>query len=422
MGYSFFKITRLQKPFRDKLSTFVNTLGSAIRDGKTISFADNDIGHVLQLQNERLKKKGLVMDYVVYDRDKNRHATVGSQWKDAHYESFVCNEQYGVKRTITKNGQKIYSDNKRNTLYTTITDVINGVHPNAETVCCPNCGSVSTIAQLQGGCPSCGTRYKMDDLFPKVTGYYFLEDVAIAGNEFIKGMVISAGIAYVFNFFIMLISLLISGEGSFLKVILGMVVLVPLSIFLGYVLFSIFMMVRLIAVGSSQSSGKWGTIGSRTKFEEKMKTICPEFSYEYFTSKAISLIKTAIYSENEQELMFYKGGPLDPKFKDVIDLNYGAALGLESFTEENGFVTVAAKAYFDVLYATDNGIKFQRDMYGAVFRRRTDIPVDMGFSMTKIQCPACGSSFNAMKNKVCPYCGNIYDIESDDWVLVRLER
>ena len=215
---------------------------------------------------------------------------------------------------------------------------------------------------------------------------------------------------------------MISGEGSFLKVILGMVVLVPLSIFLGYVLFSIFMMVRLIAVGSSQSSGKWGTIGSRTKFEEKMKTICPEFSYEYFTSKAISLIKTAIYSENEQELMFYKGGPLDPKFKDVIDLNYGAALGLESFTEENGFVTVATKAYFDVLYATDNGIKFQRDMYGAVFRRRTDIPVDMGFSMTKIQCPACGSSFNAMKNKVCPYCGNIYDIESDDWVLVRLER
>ena len=63
MGYSFFKITSLQKPFRDKLATFVNTLGSAIRDGKTISFADNDIGHVLQLQNERLKKKGLVMDY-----------------------------------------------------------------------------------------------------------------------------------------------------------------------------------------------------------------------------------------------------------------------------------------------------------------------------------------------------------------------
>ena len=83
MGYSFFKITSLQKPFRDKLATFVNTLGSAIRDGKTISFADNDIGHVLQLQNERLKKKGLVMDYEVYDRDKNRQQV--ALFKDTLY-------------------------------------------------------------------------------------------------------------------------------------------------------------------------------------------------------------------------------------------------------------------------------------------------------------------------------------------------
>ena len=422
MGYTGFKLIALKKPFRDKLTTFVNTLGSAIRDGKKISFADNDLSYVLQLQNERLKKKGLVMDYEVYDRDKKRHAMVGSQWKDAHYESFVCHEQYGVKRRITKNGQKIYSDNKRNILYSVITDVINGVHPDGETICCPNCGSVSTIAELQGGCPSCGTRYKMDDLFPKVTSYYFLEDVAVAGNEHIKGMAISMGITYVASFLLMILVMIAEGNFNLLSMILGPIALIPMSLFVGYVNYSIFMLIRLIVVGSGQSSGKWGTIGSRSKFEQKMKTICPEFSYEYFTSKAISLIKTAIYSENEQELMFFKGEAIDPAFKDLIDLNYGAALGLEGFNEENGIVTVTTKAFFDVIYATDSGIKFQREAYRAVFQRRTDIPVDMGFSMTKIQCPSCGSSFNAMNNRICPYCGNAYDIALTDWVLVDLER
>ena len=150
--------------------------------------------------------------------------------------------------------------------------------------------------------------------------------------------------------------------------------------------------------------------------------ITPEFSFEYFTSKAISLIKTAIYSENAQELMFYRGGALNPEFKDVIDLNYGGALGLANVTEENRIVTVATDAFFDVLYERDSKVIFKRERLRAVFQRRTDIPINLQFSMTKIQCPTCGGSFNAIRNRKCPYCGNDYDIISQDWVLVELMR
>ena len=420
MGYNFFKITELKKPFRDKLNTFVNTLGSAIGKGDKISFADNDIGYVLRLQHERIKDKGLVMDYEVYDRDKNRQAHAGSQWTDARYESFICNEQYGVKRVITKGGNKIYSDNKKNILFTTITDVVNGVHPDDESVSCPNCGYVSTIAGIQGGCPGCGTMYKMDDLFPKVTGYYFLEDVALAGNEHIKGIGISAAVTMVISFLIMFLGLVISGEFSILKLMLGSIAIIPLSIILGYIFFSYFLVVRLFVVGIGQSSGKWGSIGSKAKFEQKMKRIIPDFSYEYFTSKAISLIKLAVYSKDEKDLLFYRGEALASKFKDVIDLNYGGALGVTDLRVSDGVVTVITDAFFDVLYATDTGIVFKREAYKAVFQRRTDIPVNMQFSMTKIQCPTCGSSFNAILNRNCPYCGNRYDLASQDWVLVSL--
>ncbi|MBP5262182.1 MAG: hypothetical protein J6Z43_08665 [Clostridiales bacterium] len=420
MGYALFKITQLKESFRVKLNTFVTSLGPAVREGRPISFADNDIGYVLKLQHERIRSKGLDLEYEVYDRDPDSNATVGSEWKDAHYESYVCNEQFGVKRRVTRDGKKVFSDNRKSILYTTVTDVISGVHPDDETVCCPNCGSVSTIAQIQGGCPFCGTVYKMDDLFPKVTGYYFLEDVGIAGNEHKRGMRITMAVTVLaLAALVFFAALGRSGIGSAL---VGALFMIPIGLIAGYFFYSIFLAIRLIVVGSRQSSGKWGTIGSRNKFEIMMRQITPEFSFEYFTSKAVSLIKTAIYAPDEQELLFYKGGPLDPSFKDIIDMDYGAALGLTGFKAENGIVTVATDAFFDVLYASDSGVKFKREKYKAVFQRRTDIPVNMQFSMTKIQCPSCGGSFNAVQNKLCPFCGNAYDITSQDWVLIELRR
>ena len=293
------------------------------------------------------------------------------------------------------------------------------IHPDDETCCCPNCGSVSTIEQLQGGCPYCGTMYKMDDLFPKVTGYYFLNDVAVAGNEGKKGIGISILISFIINFLIMVIASIANHNSLSIGTIIG---LIFVSLIAGYFFYAIFMAIRLIVVGSCQSAGKYGTIGSRKKFEQRMKMITPEFSFEYFTSKAISLIKTAIYSENAQELMFYRGGALNPEFKDVIDLNYGGALGLANVTEENRIVTVATDAFFDVLYERDSKVIFKRERLRAVFQRRTDIPINLQFSMTKIQCPTCGGSFNAIRNRKCPYCGNDYDIISQDWVLVELMR
>ena len=128
-----------------------------------------------------------------------------------------------------------------------------------------------------------------------------------------------------------------------------------------------------------------------------------------------------MFSENERELLFYEGETLDPKIKDIIDMNFGGALGCESICEDGNFVTVVTKAYFDVLYASDDRIFFKKQVFSATLKRRTDIPVNFNFSMTKIACPSCGASFDATKNKICPYCGNKYEITTDDWALVELK-
>ena len=412
MGYNLFNIKEVSGAFDRKLNEFRASLGAAVCKGQNITFADNDITYTLKLQHDRLSKNGLELDYDIYSRDDGKNKFIaGSNWRDAHYESTVCFNQSGIKRKVRKDGKTKFKDDRKTVLYETITDVVTGSHPDNDPFCCPNCGAVSTVVGLQNGCPHCGTMFQMDELFPKVTSYYFLDSPGMTKKEFMSGYMVS----YIITLIAMFILCLIfhKGIGSYIVAAIG-------SIVSAYVLYAYFLLMKLI-VGAISSAGKMGTAGSRSKFEKRMKKISPEFSYEYFTSKTLSLIKTAVFSEDESELLFYEGAKLDPKMKEIIDLNYGGALGCKSIREEGNFVTVETKAYFDVLYSSDDKVYFKKQIFSAVLKRRTDIPVNFNFSMTKISCPSCGASFDATKNRNCPYCGNKYEITTDDWALVELK-
>ena len=426
MGYNFFNVTKVKDSFKVKINQFLQSLGPAIRNGEDITFADNDITYALKLQHDRIKDKGLDVEYQMYERDKEPTSIlVGQNWADAHYESAVCFKEIGVKRTVFKDCKKIFKDDRKTVSYQTITDVRTGTHPDDENYCCPSCGSVAKVSELVNGCPYCGIRYKMDDLFPKVTGFYFLNDVGMTGREGKKGMGLFVSITTVSSLLIYFISSAIQNTGhmnggKIFGLIAGAIGITFLGAFCGYLLFSFYLLMRLITTGISESS-KMGTAGSRSKFEKRMKVLSPEFSFEYFTSKAVSLVKTTIFARDEQDLLLYSGSPVNPAFKDIIDLNYGGALGIAGFDDKDGVTTVWADIFFDVLYYNEDKIKPRNQVFRAVLQRRSDIPVNLNFSMTRIQCPTCASSFDATKNKICPSCGHPYELIHDDWVLVDLK-
>ena len=426
MGYNLFNIKYVPEVLNNKLNEFCTSVGAAISKGVNIPFADSDVSYVLKLQNDRLRMKGVDLEYNIYPRDpSDTNFTAGSEWRDAHYYSAVCNNRCGIKRIVKRGGNVSFKDDKRTFLYMTITDVLNGVHPDNDPYSCPNCGSVSTVAGLQNGCSYCGTRFRMDELFPKITSYYALEEPGMTGKEFKDGFFkvypITVIVTYILGCILRpdvylpwnMLKHIFSSFGIILAIGLG-------SIPLAYVFYAYFLFMKLI-VGAISNAGKMGTAGSRSIFESRMRRISPEFSYEYFTSKALSLIKMAVFSEDESKLMFYGGGPLDPKMKDIIDLNYGGALGVRKFVDEGQYATVETKAYFDIIYATDSKVYSKSQVFSATFRRRTDIPVNFNFSITRIECPSCGASFDAKKIRNCPYCGTPYDGTSDDWVLVELK-
>ena len=434
MPYNLFKIETVEGNLKQRLDDFIFNFGQAISRGNRIPFADNDINYAIKLQYDRIKEKGLDIEFDTYKRGVLEDVHVGSRWTDTHYDNMVCFKDCGIKRTVTKNGNKLFSDDKKLVFYETLTDVSVGMPPVNDSYCCPNCAAITTIGELVNGCPYCGTHYKMDDLFPKITGYNYVEDIGRSEDELKPKMklfiIIFILIFVCIGFFSNYKSIigLITGTidrydiiGTVLYTVFCMVLMGLMGAFLGYLAFSMSLLFGLI--GKALETGdKMGTIGSRKKFERKMRILSPEFSFEYFTSKAVSLIKTAVFSKDEQELVYYKGERLDPTFKDIIDLNFGGALGVVSFKEKNGIATVVTDVFFDILYAVNDKIIEKHRVFRTTFSRRTDMPIDYNFSITKIQCPTCAASFDATRTKTCPHCGNIYDIaDSSDWAITEMK-
>lgn len=430
MGKNYFQAIPINPSYDNKLISFSSSLGKAIGKGETIPFADNDVTYILNLQHRRIREKNVELDYEVYKRTND--SSLGNtffdveDWNDEHYLNTVGFASLGVKRQVRQNDRILYRDNLRRVFYGTVTDVVSGFRPDNEIHICPNCGADSTIADLQNGCPYCGTQYKMDDLFPKITSFYFFDQIRISKKKLMIGLPICIAVCTIAIFasapylssnplFAQMMQT-IYRDGPAQAMLYGLIAGGVWGGFLFLMLDLIYKIAQAIVDLDRMGTGK-----SRERFELRMKKITPGFSFEYFKNKAISLIKTAVYSADESELLCYKGEPLPSEFKDIIDINYAGTFGLKEFNEENGIVTVVTKSYFDVLSVKDNIVSFTQPVISATFQRRTDIPVNLNFRMTRINCPACARSFNPVKNKFCPSCGKEYELITDDWVLVDLK-
>ena len=344
MGKRYFQAVPIRTSYQKKLEQFTSSLGDAIGKGETISFADNDLAYTLKLQNERIKEKGIEFEYEPYKRNAEEKTYYDvAYWKDRHYASNVGFALFGVKRQVKKDGNIIYKDKLRSDFYGTVTDIVSGEHPDNESFLCPYCGAETTISELQDGCHYCGTQYKMDDLFPKITGFYFLDSIGITKTQLLIGWPI-ASIVCTILLYVYLINQMINPNAKNLLPFLtqsglntSLLSAPVLGIAYGFFLFAFVHFLFKIAQ-AIVDLWRMGTAASRNRFETRMKKITPEFSYEYFQNKAISLIKSAVYAKDENELSCYKGEPLPAEMKDIIDLNFSGILGLKRFNDRSLFI------------------------------------------------------------------------------------
>ncbi|MDE6687348.1 MAG: hypothetical protein K2K17_08530, partial [Lachnospiraceae bacterium] len=274
-------------------------------------------------------------------------------------------------------------------------------------------------------CPYCGTCFRMSDIFPVVSNYYFLEDMGMTEEEYkaklAKFMVVTG---ILFFFFMLFKYLFFDGipEGGLISFLFTLLLT---SIFggvtMGWLLYTYSLLGKLIWE-SGRSMPMLPSLGSGRRFVNLMKHYSPEFSYEYFSNKVISLLKAIIFTDNLSELAIYEGAPLDDMFDDVIDVFYIGAMGLKNFRIKGDFCFVTVTVFLDNLY--DNGEKIyqRRNKYRIQVKRNLSRPINMHFSIQRLQCKNCGASFDATKEKHCPSCGSAYHLEYEDWVVTQIKK
>lgn len=405
---------------------FAVNLAEYTRTGKIPAGGDQDIRHGLELQNERLKNKGLTMQYSFVPRGHFAgENNINKKWNDEHYTSRMECRTCKMERSLFRGAKKEYEKRKKMFFYQTITDVNEPQLVGGDAYTCPSCGAVTTIAGLQKGCPYCGACFQMSDIFPVVSNYYFLEDGSFTAEEskayMGKFMVVTGVLFFIYVLFQYRYQLTEPGGSLALVLLTALLSSVFGGVVLGW-LFSVFALLGKVIWEAGRSLPLLPSLWSGPQYVRQMKQYSPEFSWEYFSNKVISMLKMIIFTDELSDLPVYEGEPLGDMFKNVVDVFYTGGVGLKNFRVEGNFCYVTVNIFLDNLYDNGKRIFQKRNKYCVQVKRNIGKPVNMHFSIKHLQCKGCGASFDATKGKYCPGCGNAYNLGDEDWVVTSIVK
>lgn len=415
--------SRIYRHFADQLCVWAQT-------GILPATGNQDIRYGLELQRKRLERYQVRMEYELMPKKEEAAAISNAVYTDSKYTNRLTWGPYHKTVTYYLEGRKRLTSTDDQLLYTIITWL--NQENVQETYCCPNCGTISKVQDLMGGCPNCKTRFLMSDLFPKVTDYHFLKDYGLTSNDIknriYKWVIVGILIGILIAFPGSILDFLRSGRpgdglaGRILLLLWRFVGSGIMGALAGYVIWAFGFIGGLLKDGVRQAPKAAGIIMSRKKLNELLKPFDPGFSFEYFIGKVQALMKILIFTDDRKNLAVYEGPLEENLFDDIIDAQFDGALNLLNCQVAGNYCYLDLKVYMTDVYCRKNKVFKRSDVFQMGLCKNIRRPVNYGFSIKKVSCPRCGASFDASREKICPYCKTSYHLGEDDWVITYIRR
>lgn len=410
--------------------TFVAQLCEWAKTGKTPDTGNQDIRHGLALQQERLDKHNAKIEYNLKLRGEEVDTLFDAVFSSAKYTNKSLWRGYHKTVTYFVNGRKALSIQDRELLYVIITWLNQG--EIQEMVTCPNCGAICPVHVLMEECPYCKTHFIMSDLFPKITEYHFLRDYHVnereANHKVSKWLLIGGAIGFLLVFPRTITDFIRAGEEGTslsLRIISSFFsLLVPSAVaaFLGYAVGAFGMIGKLFKDAIRQGPMAIGIANAKKQLTNFMSVYDPTFSFVYFVATVQSLLKILIYTDDRSNLAVYQG-PLDGiTFDNIIDAQFGGAIRLNRCYVEGNYCYIDVNVHMVDVYCKNNRVYQKFDVFRMGLCRNITHPIDYGFSIKKVCCHGCGASFDASKERHCPFCGNAYDLKEDNWMITFITK
>ncbi len=407
------------------MNRFVDEYELWCNEGKNPDIASIDLDFALDLQKKRLGEKGVKIQTAFTDKETVKNevpVNACTAYDMGECKSNIASKTYEVTEKYFKDGKKKKKIKDRFFFYTMITRLEN---QNSEVACsCPNCGAVSSVRELLNGCKNCKTRFIMDDLFPKVTNFYFVKTYSLANKSTKKVLApyLLGGIVAVAAFTVWVVV----KDGTFDPATANMVYeigvrAIPVllgGLLAGYLAWALKTLFGLF-VGAAKSIPMIGPhFNCQKRLPWLMKEVNPNFSYEYFIGKVLALLKIMIFSDDYTNLAVYEGNPMKNPFGDIVDIKYRGVSKLNSFNVTNGCCYVDMTVYATTVKNKNSSFRVKNEKFRLTVCRSVNAMDDGVFTMKKVTCKSCGASFDATRERNCPYCGNPYHLGNDDWVVV----
>lgn len=410
------------------INRFVDEYVKWSESGKAPEISSLDLDYAFDLQKKRLESKNIILrnDFKRFVGELDNVITAASVRDDGKFYSQIVCKHYNVAETFYVGGKKKKKFRDNQIIYTMITRLED---QNTEaSYCCPNCGAISDVKTLLKGCPSCNTRFIMDDLFPKVTNFYFLKDYAQTQKSFKAGLakwiipsiIICEGLIVCYN---LIQGNIVAGADNFAgQMIVNIIGGVISGFILGYVCYALSLLGSLFKGAAKSIPMLAPKFTAQKRLPELMRRIDPDFSYEYFVGKVIALMKMMIFCDDYANLAVYDGQPMQNKYTDVLDVHYRGVIRLNSFWVDGAYCYVDITVYTTTFSEKGGSVRKKDEKFRMAVCKNVHAIADAGFSMKKVSCKSCGASFDATREHNCPYCGNAYHLGDDDWVVLGFSK
>ena len=412
------------------IDKFVDEYSQWTVAGNVPEIASLDVNYALELQKHRLDEHNAKIETVFSTKDstfKDGAVKCFTVPDKGDYQTVIGCKDYKTTETVYVNNEKKRKSKIRQNLYVAVTRLLN---QNADgAVACPNCGAISDVQDLLTGCKSCGTRFIIDDLFPKVTNFYHIKDEADLIRKILKPSMLICVLGMIAT--VMSYSLIsninngniVQGSDDFVfQIVQCVIVGLIYGTVSGYILWAAFILIWMM-IGAIKSLFLLGPhVRAKTQLPKVMRQIDPNFSYEFFIGKVINLMKLMIFSDDYTNLAAYDGKPMQNKFKDIIDVKYDSTVKFNGFKINGSYCYVDITAYTTVLKIDCGDVKKAKEKFRIVVCKNINAIADAGFSIKKVSCKSCGGSFDATREHNCPYCGNPYHLGNDDWVVIEFNK
>lgn len=385
--------------------------------------ASIDLKYTADLQRKRLHSKnaGIKTEYRFY-KNKLR----GVAWKldkDTRYITRMPFYLLHTKSEYFVNNKLKKRHKEDQTLYSQAI-WLKDQNINAS-YCCPNCGAVSSTSKLINGCSQCGTKFLMSDLFPKITNYYTLKKENYSAALIpciIIGILFALGFCGYANYDNIIAD--ISSTEIFPKIALAGVAALAAGagVVMGYLLFAVFTVLLVLSQALLSLPYLIQLIKTRIKLPKFMREFEPNFSLDHFIGKLTALVGIMVYTDDYSNCAVYCGEPAENRFKNIIDLRYYGYMNFEDAHIEGNYVYLNMDIHMNTVYCKGSHISKKKDIFSLLLCKNVNAENDYGFSIHKIECQNCGASFDATREKYCPYCHSPYHIQNYDWVVLKFDK